>query len=145
MLYLETTGYNYSKQRCQRIVNWFVRTHLPRHKLVINIDHLGLMRQGVFGWMWASDCAYRPREFEIEIHNRMSPENYTKTLLHELWHVYQHVKNQLKDKYSKRLWRGIDHSDTAYAKQPWEKDATRMEEILYRKYISYLTKSHLSL
>ena len=145
MLYLETTGYNYSKQRCQRIVNWFVRTHLPRHKLVINIDHLGLMRQGVFGWMWASDCDYRPREFEIEIHNRMSPENYTKTLLHELWHVYQHVKNQLKDKYSKRLWRGIDHSDTAYAKQPWEKDATRMEEILYRKYISYLTKSHLSL
>ena len=131
MLYLETTGYNYSKQRCQRIVNWFVRTHLPRHKLVINIDHLGLMRQGVFGWMWASDCDYRPREFEIEIHNRMTPENYTKTLLHELWHVYQHVKNQLKDKYNKRLWRGIDHSDTAYAKQPWEKDATRMEAVSY--------------
>jgi len=145
MLYLETTGYNYSKQRCQRIVNWFVRTHLPRHKLVINIDHLGLMRQGVFGWMWASDCDYRPREFEIEIHNRMTPENYTKTLLHELWHVYQHVKNQLKDKYNKRLWRGIDHSDTAYAKQPWEKDATRMEEILYTKYTSYLTKSNLSI
>ena len=145
MLYLETTGYNYSKQRCQRIVNWFVRTHLPRHKLVINIDHLGLMRQGVFGWMWASDCDYRPREFEIEIHNRMTPENYTKTLMHELRHVYQHVKNQLKDKYNKRLWRGIDHSDTAYAKQPWEKDATRMEEILYTKYTSYLTKSNLSI
>ena len=145
MLYLETTGYNYSKQRCQRIVNWFVRTHLPRHKLVINIDHLGLMRQGVFGWMWASDCDYRPREFEIEIHNRMTPENYTKTLLHELWHVHQHVQNQLKDKYNKRLWRGIDHSDTAYAKQPWEKDASRMEEILYKKYTSYLTKSNLSI
>ena len=145
MLYLETTGYNYSKQRCQRIVNWFVNTYLPRYKITINVDHLGLMRQGVFGWMWASDCDYRPREFEIEIHNRMSPENYTKTLLHELWHVYQHVKNQLKDKYNKRLWRGIDHSDTAYAKQPWEKDATIMEEILYTKYTSYLTKSNLSI
>ena len=145
MLYLETTGYNYSKQRCERIVNWFVNTYLPRYKITINVEHLGLMRHGVFGWMWASDCDYRPREFEIEIHNRMSSENYTKTLLHELWHVYQHVKKQLKDKYNKRLWRGIDHSDTAYAKQPWEKDATRMEEILYRKYISYLTKSDLSL
>ena len=103
------------------------------------------MRQGVFGWMWASDCDYRPREFEIEIHNRMTPENYTKTLLHELWHVHQHVQNQLKDKYNKRLWRGIDHSDTAYAKQPWEKDASRMEEILYKKYTSYLTKSNLSI
>ena len=144
MLYLETTGYNYSKQRCERIVNWFVNTYLPRYKITINVDHLGLMRQGVFGWMWASDCDYRPREFEIEIHNRMTPQNYTKTLLHELWHVHQHVKNQLKDKYNKRLWRGIDHSDTAYAKQPWEKDATRMEEILYKKYTSYLTKSNLS-
>ena len=145
MLYLETTGYNYSKQRCERIVNWFVNTYLPRYKITINVEQLGLMRQGVFGWMWASDCDYRPREFEIELHNRMSPENYTKTLLHELWHVYQHVKNQLKDKYNKRLWRGIDHSDTAYAKQPWEKDATRMEEILYKKYTSYLTKSNLSI
>ena len=144
MHYLETTGYNYSKVRCERIVKWFVSASLHRYKISIRVDHLGLMRQGVFGWMWASDCDYRPREFEIEIHNRMTPENYTKTLLHELWHVYQHVKNQLKDKYNKRLWRGIDHSDTAYAKQPWEKDATRMEEILYKKYTSYLTKSNLS-
>ena len=144
MLYLETTGYNYSKQRCERIVNWIVNTYLPRYKITNNVEHLGLMRHGVFGWMWASDCDYRPREFEIEIHNRMSSENYTKTLLHELLHVHQHVKNQLKDNYNKRWWRGIDHSDTAYAKQPWEKDATRMEEILYKKYTSYLTKSNLS-
>ena len=145
MLFLSHSGYNYSQRRCERVVDWFVNEYLPRYKLIINVDHKGLLREGIFGWVWATDCDYRPREFEIEIHNRMSPENYTKTLLHELWHVYQHVKNQLKDKYSKRLWRGIDHSDTAYAKQPWEKDATRMEEILYRKYISYLTKSHLSL
>ena len=145
MLYLETTGYNYSKQRCQRIVNWFVRTHLPRHKLVINIDHLGLMRQGVFGWMWASDCDYRPREFEIEIHNRMTPENYTKTLLHELWHVHQHVKGLLKDKHNKRLWKGIDHSETDYADQPWERQANTMEEYLFTRYSKYLDRYNLSL
>ena len=145
MLYLETTGYNYSKQRCQRIVNWFVRTHLPRHKLSINVDHLGLMRQGVFGWMWASDCAYRPREFEIELHNRMSPENYTKTLLHELWHVHQHVKGLLKDKHNKRLWKGIDHSETDYKNQPWEKQASTMEEYLFTRYSKYLDRYNLPL
>ena len=145
MLYLETTGYNYSKRRCERIVNWFVRTYLPRHKLVINIDHLRLMRHGVFGWMWASDCDHRPREFEIEIHNRMTPENYTKTLLHELWHVYQHVKGLLKDKHNKRLWKGIDHSETDYKNQPWEKQASTMEEYLYTQYSHYLTRSNLSL
>ena len=143
MLYLETTGYNYSKQRCERIVNWFVNTYLPRYKITINVDHLGLMRQGVFGWMWASDCDYRPREFEIEIHNRMTPENYTKTLLHELWHVLQHLKGTLKDKHNKRLWKGIDHSDTDYDDQPWEREALKMEEVLYKKYTQFLLDSYI--
>jgi len=122
-----------------------VNAYLPRYKISINVDHLGLIRQGVFGWMWASDCDYRPREFEIELHNRMSPENYTKTLLHELWHVYQHVKGLLKDKHNKRLWKGIDHSETDNKNQPWEKQASTMEEYLYTQYSHYLTRSNLSL
>ena len=145
MHYLETTGYNYSKRRCERIVNWFVNAYLPRYKVVINVEHLGLVRQGVFGWMWASDCDYRPREFEIELHNRMTPENYTKTLLHELWHVHQHVKGLLKDKHNKRLWKGIDHSETDYADQPWERQANTMEEYLFNRYSKYLTRYNLSL
>ena len=143
MLYLETTGYNYSKVRCERIVKWFVSAYLPRYKISISVDHLGLIRQGVFGWMWASDCDYRPREFEIEIHNRMTPENYTKTLLHELWHVLQHVKGTLKDKHNKRLWKGIDHSETDYDDQPWEKEALQMEEVLYKKYTQFLLDSYI--
>ena len=145
MHFLTFSGYNYSKKRCERIVNWFVDKHLPSHKVIINVDHLGLLHEGVFGWMWAADCDYRPRDFEIELHNRMTPEHYTKTLLHELWHLYQHVTGQLKDKYKKRLWKGVDHSKTDYEDQPWEKDANAMEEILYREYVSYLTNSNLSL
>ena len=145
MHYLETTGYNYSKVRCERIVKWFVSAYLPRYKISISVAHLGLIRQGVFGWMWASDCDYRPREFEIEIHNRMTPENYTKTLLHELWHVHQHVKGLLKDKHNKRLWKGIDHSETDYKNQPWEKQASTMEEYLYTQYSHYLKRSNFSL
>ena len=122
-----------------------MNAYLPRYKVVIKVDHLGLIRQGVFGWMWASDCDYRPREFEIELHNRMSPENYTKTLLHELWHVHQHVKGLLKDKHNKRLWKGIDHSETDYADQPWEKQANTMEEYLFTRYSKYLDRYNLSL
>ena len=95
--------------------------------------------------MWASDCDYRPREFEIELHNRMSPENYTKTLLHELWHVHQHVKGLLKDKHNKRLWKGIDHSETDYKNQPWEKQANTMEEYLFNRYSKYLDRYNLPL
>ena len=126
-------------------MNWFVDKYLPRHKIFVNVDHKGLLREGVFGWQWSTDSDSRPREFEIEIHNRMSPENYTKTLLHELWHVHQHVKGLLKDKHNKRLWKGIDHSETDYADQPWERQANTMEEYLFNRYSKYLTRSNLSL
>jgi hypothetical protein len=91
-------------------------------------------RESVYGWVWSVDCDYRPREFDVEIHNQMSVEDYTKTLLHELWHVYQHVKGLLKDKYGKRLWKGVDHSKVDYSDQPWEQQAHKMEEVLYEKY-----------
>ena len=145
MLYLTYSGYNYSKKRCERIVNWFVDKHLSNYKLIINVDHKGILHEGVFGWMWAADCDYRPRDFEVELHNRMNPEDYTKTLLHELWHLYQHVTGQLKDKYKKRLWKGVDHSETDYEDQPWEVEAHRMEEVLYKEYTTYLSNSNLKL
>ena len=145
MLFFSCSGYNYSQRRCERVVNWFVNEYLPRHKLIINVDHKGLLREGIFGWVWVADCDYRPREFEIELHNRMDIEHYTKTLLHELWHVYQHVKGHLKDKGQKRLWKGIDHSETDYDDQPWEKEAHKKESELYGEYVHYLTTFNLPL
>ena len=141
MLYLTYSGYNYSKRRCESIVNWFVDNYLPNYKLFVNIDHKGILREGVFGWAWVVPPDHRPREFEVEIHNRLSVEDYTSTLLHELWHVYQHTTGQLKDKYNKRYWKGIDHSETDYDDQPWEVEAHRMEKILYREYTSYSNQS----
>ena len=134
MHYLTFSGYNYSKRRCSQVVDWFLSEHLPRHKIILNVDHIGLLRNGVFGWVWTADCDHRPRDFEMEIHNRMNPEDYTKTLLHELWHIYQHVHGNLKDKHGKRFWKGIDHSETDYAEQPWEVEAHKMEEVLYEEY-----------
>ena len=141
MLYLTTSGYKYSHKRCCDIVSWFAETYLPNHKIFINVDHKGLLREGVFGWAWVVPPDHRPREFEVEIHNRLSVELYTETLLHELWHVYQHVTGQLKDKYNKRYWKGIDHSETDYDDQPWEKEAHKMEKVLVKEYNSFLTSS----
>ena len=135
MLFLSHSGYNYSQRRCESIVTWFVDKYLPRHKIFVHVDHKGLLREGVFGWQWITDSDSRPREFEIEIHNRLDPQQYTEALLHELWHLYQHVMGNLKDKRGKRLWKGIDHSKTDYKNQPWEIEALKMEEIMYREYV----------
>jgi len=139
MLSLYTSGYNYSKRRCGDIVTWFINRHLPRHKLEIVVNHRGMLRDGVYGWVGVTDCDYRPRSFEIEMHNRMGADHYTRTLLHELWHVYQHVTGVLKDKHGKRHWRGIDFSQTDYEDQPWEQQAFQMEEVLFDEYLDYLT------
>ena len=140
MLFFSHSGYKYSTKRCESIVTWFVDKYLPRHKIFVNVDHKGLLKEGVFGWQWSTDSDSRPREFEIEIHNRLSVEEYTKTLLHELWHVLQHVRGDLRDKRNQRLWKGIDHSLTLYSDQPWELEALRMEEVLFREYTEGLTK-----
>ena len=76
---LEYSGYNYSKNRCESIVQWFVDKYLPRHKLEIVVHHRGLVREGVYGWCTVLDCDWRPRAFEIELHNQMSIDDYTST------------------------------------------------------------------
>jgi hypothetical protein len=133
MLCLEITGHNARVRHCEGVVAWFISKYLPRHKLDITINNRGLLREGVFGWC-SAEGGSRPREFEIELHNRMDVELYTRTLLHELWHVYQHVTGNLKEMRGKTLWKGIDHSDTDYSDQPWEIEAEEMEEILYNLY-----------
>ena len=143
MLYLTHSGYNYSRRRCESIVTWFVGKYLPNHKVSINVDHKGLLRESVFGWAWVVPPDHRPREFEVEIHNRLSAADYTETLLQELWHVYQHVTGQLKDKYNKRYWKGIDHSETNYDDQPWEVEALKMEKILVREYTQSLLDAYV--
>ena len=81
---------------------------------------------------------YRPREFEIGISGLMSDNDMIKTVIHELVHVKQYVKGELIErthgKY-KTIWKGKDHSKTSYSRQPWEKQAYRLQESLYKKYM----------
>ena len=131
MLSLSHSGYGYSKHRCADVTNWFISKYMPRHKLDIHIHHRGMKRDNVYGWVWAEDCDYRPRTFEIEMRSNMREEEYIKILFHELWHIYQHVKGMLKDKYGKRLWKGVDLTEMDYELRPWEKEAQEMEDKLY--------------
>lgn len=140
MLFLETSGYNYSRRRCESVVEWFIGKYLPRHKLEITVHHRGLLREGLHGQVWVNDCDYKPRSFSIEMHNFLSTEDYIKILLHELQHVLQHVRGDLRDKGTKRLWCGIDCTELDYDDMPWEKEARLMEKILYKEYLTEVPK-----
>lgn len=136
MLTIYTSGYSYSHKHCYALVMWFCEKYLPRHKIEIEVLHRGLVREGVYGWCSIQDCDWRPRSFLIEIHNRLSKEDYMKTLFHEMQHILQHIRGDLRDKRGIRCWKGIDCSDLEYSQQEWEIEANQRELELYQEYLT---------
>jgi hypothetical protein len=135
MSYITTSGYGYSKLLCEDVTTWFLNQFLPRHKIDVEILHRGLKREGVYGWCSVQDRDWNPRCFLIELQTYLSKESYIQTLLHELYHCYQHVKGDLRDVRGTRFWRGIDCSKLDYEEMPWEIEAREQEETLYLEYI----------
>lgn len=136
MLTLYTSGYNYSRRRCEDVVEWFCNKYLKNYKIEIEVLHRGLLREGVYGYCSVQDCDWRPRSFLIELHTDLDVEDYIKTLLHELQHVLQHVRGDLRDKRGVRCWKNIKCPDLDYEIQPWEIEAHLMEEVLYLNYLT---------
>ena len=136
MLTLYTEGYGFSKRLCEDVVCWFVSKYLPRHKLEIEVLHRGMKREGAYGYCDVAGETVRPRSFLIELDTHMDKETYTKTLLHELYHVLQFCKGELKLKSSKRYYKGECMEDLEYYEQPHEIAARWNERILYQQYLT---------
>lgn len=135
MIYLQTTGYGYSKRLCEDVVCWFVSKYLPRHKLDIEILHRGLKREGFLGLCDVAGETIRPRSFLIELDTYLDKKTYVSTLLHELYHLQDFCLGNLKIKSSKRYYKGECIEDLEYWEQPSEIMAHWYEKILYQEYL----------
>lgn len=135
MIFLQTTGYGYSKRLCEDVVCWFVSKYLPRHKLEIEIIHRGMKRENAWGWCDVAGETYKPRSFLIELDTYMDKKTYATVLLHEMVHIFQFCKDQLKIRASKRYFKGEYIGDLQYFEQPHEIQAHSLEPILYQKYL----------
>ena len=93
--------------------------------------------------MW-EDCNLRPREFTITLEHGMGYRYTFLTLAHEMVHVKQYAKGELRDYISggpsMSRWRDEkrDWSGTGYWDLPWEQDAYGKERGLYAKFRSFL-------
>ena len=138
MYHLAIDGYGYRKGLCEDVTDWFITKFLPRHKLHIGIQHRGLKRDNVFGYC-DIDSDYgdinRPRDFKIDLQSHMPKTLYIVTLLHELVHLRQWVRGQLKFRSGRMTWDGIRVSDLDYAVQPHEIEAFDTEWPLYLDYM----------
>lgn len=134
MLYLEITG-KAPRRRCRKVIEWFKAKYMPHHHLDITVVHRGLKRERAMGFCSVTDCDHRPREFLIEMESTLKEHDYISILLHELWHVYQHVNGSLRDKRGVRHWKNINSDHLPYKDQPWEHEANKMEKELYISYM----------
>jgi hypothetical protein len=94
--------------------------------------------------IWDDDN-HRPREFVIECDDSLSKKMSTLVLLHEMTHVKQYAKGQLKDlmrSFRLKRWGNklVDECKTKYSKRPWEVEAYKFEKEYYEKWKVYNKK-----
>ena len=109
---------------------------LTRMNLEINVKICNPRNaDGFCSW---EDNNLKPREFSIEVRRDQSYDDFCTTVLHEMVHVKQYARGELKERYKaghKQLWKNRDYTEADYFDQPWEKEAYRMQEVLFKKYL----------
>lgn len=144
MLELEIQNCKRREDLCITIVDWFYHKFLSSYTIEVIIEHKNLKEEEVYGYCDISpyeDCPSKPRSFLIEIEKALKTDDYIRIVLHELYHVFQFCKGDLKLKQSKRHWKGVLIEGLDYEDQPHEIEAEQQESILYDEFVTFLEKT----
>ena len=92
-----------------------------------------LEKNNAYGECYATDDPYT-FFIDLEIADRES--EILKTLAHEFVHIKQFARKELVFKEDSSVWFGVVYKDSnAYYNLPWEKEARRIEKLLYESFI----------
>lgn len=111
-------GKAYQKEYVKSMVEYCIKMLMPRMKsLDINVV-LKDIKADAYGYCLSETT----REFEIEIHNKLPLRKLLTTVAHEMVHVKQYARKELKNDYD---WQGRTYSPKKcnYWDQPWEIEA----------------------
>lgn len=140
---LQVRGGNAKQKKLARDIVKFSMDYLKLNRFNLEI-HLKLGRvKDADGYCVWEDDNIRPREFTIECRANQKKEDFMTTIMHEMVHVKQYARGEMKERYlgdHRVLWKGKDHSDTTYEDQPWEKEAYKMQEVMLKAYYKELGK-----
>ncbi len=138
-----TGGTSTQRSLAQEVAYWALDQLVSRrmqNSLDIRIEIKPFVNEGnnVGYTTWEYDNI-RPREFLIEIDKSIDDEEFTETIIHEMVHVKQFAKEELKERfkpYHRELWFGKEiDTKNKYRSLPWEKDAYKLQVKLYNEYI----------
>tara|TARA_B100000989_G_C19195216_1_gene325332 strand:+ start:80 stop:511 length:432 start_codon:yes stop_codon:yes gene_type:complete len=124
-------GTKNQRNQIHDIAWWFCDKYFSKFKYFnIEID-LTKIKSDVQGWCMEIDknCSH------IEIDKRLEGDDFITCVLHELVHVKQQFKGELKEMNGvEKMWKGEVHICIDYMNLPWEKEAYHMQEVLLEEY-----------
>ena len=95
------------------------------------------------------DSNHRPREFMVTLKSSLGKRAQLITLAHEMVHVKQHAKGELKSMLRERedKWHGryIKEDEMHYFEKPWEIEAYGRELGLYQMFMLWKKQNKLKL
>lgn len=109
----------------------------PNVSVTILVSKFEGNEQGYHGFVEYEDCNLRPREFLIHVNKQLNERDMFETLAHEMVHVKQDARQERQERHKnghRIFWKGEDHTKTPYSKQPWEREAYRLDKKLVREY-----------
>ena len=141
-MYLDVKGFNRKQKRIVTDAALFFIDKLI-HPRTINVLELTIVRKKLWadGFCQYEDSNIRPRSFILEISDLLNGEELIKTVAHELVHVKQYVKGELKERYKPNyyhMWHKelVIVNDDNFYDVPWEVEARKFESYLYNLYVS---------
>tara|TARA_B100000927_G_scaffold288345_1_gene282794 strand:- start:649 stop:1110 length:462 start_codon:yes stop_codon:yes gene_type:complete len=126
-----TGGYQGQRNRVESVATFCVEQLLPKFRTLELDFHLGNYEQteNIMG-----SCLHvHGNEFQIAIDKKQKLYDLILTVCHEMVHVKQYARKELKEDYPRTLWFNKEYTDGRC--YPWELEAWKMQKILAHNYI----------
>ena len=121
-------GNRFQRDIAEKVVSYMINRLMPRHYTLDILVEIQDIKSDAVGWCMHQD---RKREFQIEVDKKQSIVGFVTTLVHEMIHVKQWVRNEMDDGITtgRARWKSkVIPFDTNYFDQPWEKEAYKLQD-----------------
>lgn len=127
MLIVDVVGSNKTKRDiAYNVVHFMLQKLLPRLRNIEIEVKFSKMDDDAVGYCMMLD---NNREYQLEISKDLNIKELVMTICHEMVHVKQYVRNEMKE--GQMVWKKKPiASDTKYYDLPWEKEAYAMQASL---------------
>ena len=117
-------GTEHEHMMAEKVVGWCIRKMMPRMKtLWITVEFEDI---DGYGHCLEEDSN---RDFTVTIRRGLNTRDLATTLIHEMIHVKQYARKELRNVNGVTLWKSQEHAKVKYDEAPWEIEAYALEEM----------------